>query len=201
MKVLGIGIWLIGLLLMLASPGGAGLRAAEAMPGAAAPDFTLSDTEGQPVKLGSFAGKIVVLEWINPDCPFVQRVYQSGIMKDLATEYGRKGVVWLAVNSTHYMDAAASRQWKEKYALPYPILDDRAGAVGRMYGAQTTPHMFVIDKSGKLVYAGGLDDDPRGDRDKPGDYVRQALDALLAGKVVALAETKPYGCSVKYAAK
>lgn len=201
MKAFGNGIWILGLLLIAAVAGGIDPRAAAAMVGAPAPDFTLSDTGGQPVKLGGFAGKIVVLEWVNPDCPFVQRVYQAGIMKNLASEYGRKGVVWLAINSTHYMDAAASRQWQEKYSLPYPILDDRAGVVGRMYGARTTPHMFIVDRSGTLVYAGGLDDDPRGEKSPPAGYVRQALDALLAGKTVAVAETKPYGCSVKYAEK
>ncbi len=201
MKIVKTGIRAVGLLLMLALPAGMDLRAAEAALGAAAPDFTLPDTGGLPVRLGGFSGKIVVLEWINPDCPFVQRVYQSGITKNLATEYGRNGVVWLAVNSTHYMDAAANRQWRDKYALPYPILDDHAGTVGHLYGARTTPHIFIIDKAGKLAYVGGLDDDPRGEKGTPGNYVRQALDALLAGKAVAVAETKPYGCSVKYAAK
>ena len=168
--------------------------------GAEAPDFALPDSAGNEVRLSGFAGKIVVLEWLNPDCPFVQRHYKAGTMKDLAIDYGQKGVVWLTINSTHYMDAAANAKFKADNALPYPILVDQSGEVGHLYGAVTTPHMYIIDGSGTLVYNGAIDDDPRGSKGgDTTDYVAAALDELLAGKSVTTAETKPYGCSVKYA--
>jgi peroxiredoxin len=167
--------------------------------GDAAPDFTLADTEGTPVSLSDFEGKVVVLEWLNPDCPFVQRHYKAGTMKKLASAYAGKGVVWLTINSTHYMDAAANAKFKAANDLPYPILVDQSGKVGHLYGAKTTPHMYLIDGGGKLVYIGAIDDDPRGNRDQPAtNYVAAALDQILAGKAVTIAETKPYGCSVKY---
>ncbi len=166
--------------------------------GAAAPDFTLMDTSGNEVSLSDFEGQVVVLEWLNPDCPFVQRHYKAGTMKSLATKYGAQDVVWLTINSTNYMDAAANAEFKAANDLPYPILVDQSGDVGHLYGAATTPHMYVIDGSGKLVYAGAIDDDPRGSSDSPTNYVAAALDEVLAGEVVTTAETKPYGCSVKY---
>ena len=167
--------------------------------GQPAPDFSLMDHHGRGVTLSALKGKIVVLEWINPDCPFVQRHYQAETMKKLAESYRDKGVVWLAVNSTHYMNAENNRQWSEKYQLPYPILDDRDGKVGRMYGARPTPHMFIIDAKGLLAYTGAIDSDPSGSAGQAISYVAQALDLLLANKGVSPAETKPYGCSVKYA--
>jgi peroxiredoxin len=167
--------------------------------GDSAPDFTLTDSAGNQVSLSDFEGKIVVLEWLNPDCPFVQRHYKAGTMKDLATEYGAKGVVWLTINSTHYMDAAANAKFKADNSLPYTILVDQSGDVGHLYGARTTPHMYIIDAGGKLVYIGAIDDDSRGNKgDSAANYVAVALDELLAGKAVTTAETKPYGCSVKY---
>jgi peroxiredoxin len=167
--------------------------------GTKAPDFTLPDTAGKEVSLSDFVGKVVVLEWLNPDCPFVQRHYKAGTMKHLATTYGKDGVVWLTINSTHYMDAGASAKFKKDHDLPYPILVDQSGQVGHLYGAVTTPHMFIIDDSGTVVYNGAIDDDPRGSKGEGAvDYVAAALDELLAGKPVTTAETKPYGCSVKY---
>ncbi len=167
--------------------------------GDAAPDFTLTDTAGNQVSLSDFAGNTVVLEWLNPDCPFVQRHYKAGTMKGLATKYGESGVAWLTINSTHYMDAAANAKFKADNDLPYPILVDQSGEVGHLYGAVTTPHMYIIDGVGKLVYIGAVDDDPRGSKEEPAvNYVAMALDEVLAGKAVTTAETKPYGCSVKY---
>jgi peroxiredoxin len=164
-----------------------------------APDFTLSDTAGNQVSLSEFVGKVVVLEWLNPDCPFVQRHYKAGTMKHLATKYGKDGVIWLTINSTHYMDAKASAKFKADKDLPYTILVDQSGHVGHLYGAMTTPHMYIIDKDGTLVYAGAIDDDPRGSKgDGAMNYVAAALDEVLAGNAVTVAETKPYGCSVKY---
>jgi peroxiredoxin len=166
--------------------------------GAAAPNFTLEDTAGAQVSLSDFAGRVVVLEWVNPDCPFVQRHYKAGTMKSLATKYGAQDVVWLTINSTNYMDAEASAAFKAANDLPYPILVDQSGEVGHLYGAATTPHMFVIDGSGTVVYIGAIDDDPRGSSDAPTNYVAAALDEVLAGEAVSTPETKPYGCSVKY---
>jgi hypothetical protein len=106
--------------------------------------------------------------------------------------------VWLTINSTHYMDAAANAKFKADNDLPYTILVDQDGKVGHLYGAATTPHMFVIDKSGKIAYMGAIDDDPRGTSDAPKNYVSAALLEIFAGETVSTAETKPYGCSVKY---
>jgi peroxiredoxin len=167
--------------------------------GDAAPAFTLTDTAGNQVSLSDFEGKIVVLEWLNPDCPFVQRHYKAGTMKNLTTKYAGDGVVWLAINSTNYMDAAANAKFKADNGLPYTILVDQSGDVGRLYDARTTPHMYIIDGSGTLVYIGAIDDDPRGNKGEPTvNYVAVALDEVLAGNAVTTAETKPYGCSVKY---
>jgi peroxiredoxin len=167
--------------------------------GDTAPAFTLMDTEGKPVSLSDFEGKIVVLEWLNPDCPYVKRHYKAGTMKQLATAYGDDGVVWLTINSTHYMDAAANASFKASNQLPYTILVDQSGKVGHLYDAKTTPHMYIIDGDGKLVYIGAIDDDPRGNKGEPvTNYVAAALDEVVAGKAVTTSETKPYGCSVKY---
>ena len=167
--------------------------------GATAPAFTLADSAGNDVSLSDFEGKIVVLEWLNPDCPFVQRHYEAGTMKNLATKYGGDGVVWLTINSTNYMDAAANAKFKAENKLPYTILVDQSGDVGHLYGAKTTPHMYIIDGAGTLVYIGAIDDDPRGNKGEPAvNYVAVALDEVLAGNAVSTAETKPYGCSVKY---
>jgi peroxiredoxin len=193
---LSIRITMCGALLALAIPSFAGEGVTV---GDQAPGFTLSDTDGNQVSLSDYSGKVVVLEWLNPDCPFVQRHYKAGTMKNLATKYGAQGVVWLTINSTKYMDAAANAKFRSANDLPYPILVDQAGQVGHLYGAMTTPHMYVIDGGGRLVYIGAIDDDPRGNKDGPvTNYVAAALDEVVAGKAVATAETKPYGCSVKY---
>jgi len=167
--------------------------------GDAAPNFSLSDTAGNEVSLSNFKGKIVVLEWLNPDCPFVQRHYKAGTMKNLANRYADDGVVWLTINSTHYMDAEANAKFKADNELPYTILVDQSGEIGHLYGAVTTPHMYIIDAEGTLVYIGAIDDDPRGSKGEGAvNYVATALDEVVAGEAVTTAETKPYGCSVKY---
>jgi peroxiredoxin len=172
--------------------GGAGV-------GDPAPDFTLTDLSGERITLSKVDG-VRVLEWVNPDCPFVQRHYKAGTMKNLAAEYGDSGVTWLTINSTNYMDAAANQKFSKANGLSQHILVDQDGSVGHLYGAQTTPHMFVIDANGTIVYAGAIDDDPRGTKgDAASNYVAAALDEVLAGKKVTTAETKPYVCSVKYA--
>jgi DsbC/DsbD-like thiol-disulfide interchange protein len=165
-----------------------------------APDFVLKDQDGQQVTLSELRGNVVVLEWFNPDCPFVQRHHaQRPTMVDLAHQYGRDEVKWLAINSTHSMDTAANKRWHEQWELPYPLLVDQDGAVGRAYEAKTTPHMFVISPEGRIVYEGAIDDDAPGQKSEPRNYVDQALSQLLAGTPVSEARTKPYGCSVKYA--
>jgi len=164
-----------------------------------APAFTLEDVDGKKVGLADFAGKIVVLEWANPECPIWLRVHKAGIFKALAEKYKDKGVVWLAINSTHTSNVEKNRKFAEAEKLPYSYLDDHAGDVGRAYDAKTTPHMFVICNRGGLAYQGAIDDDPSGKKEKRVNYVEQALEELLAGKAVSVPETKPYGCTVKYA--
>lgn len=178
-------------------PYGCSVKYAPAAP--PAPPFALTDQNGKKVSLADYAGKIVVLEWVNPDCPFSKRQYTNGTVKGLATKYAPKGVVWLAINTTHYWTNEKNKAWVEQNDLPYPILNDQSGAVGRAYGAKTTPDMRIIDAAGKVVYSGAINDDPRGKKEKPVNHVAAALDELLAGKKVSTAKTKPYGCSVKYA--
>jgi len=164
-----------------------------------APAFTLTDQNGKKVSLSDFDGKIVVLEWINWNCPYVKRHHEAGTMKKLAAKYAGKGVVWLGVNSTKGATAAQNRKAAEQYGLGYPVLDDSDGKVGRSYGARTTPHMFIIDAAGAIAYDGAIDDDPKGKKDKPANFVARALNELLAGKDVSKFQTRPYGCTVKYA--
>jgi len=166
--------------------------------GETAPAFSLTDQAGKQVNLSDYAGKIVVLEWLNPGCPFVQRHYKSKTMVNLASKYQDKNVVWLAINSTSSADSKANASWVTENALAYPILDDHDGKVGRLYGAKTTPHLFIIDASGKLAYHGGIDSDASGEEKEPTNYVDKALGELTEGKAVTVSETKSYGCSVKY---
>jgi peroxiredoxin len=165
-----------------------------------APGFTLTDSAGKTVSLGDYKGRVVVLEWTNPDCPFVKRHYQEGSMKNLTSAYSDSGVVWLTINSTNYMDAAANVAFVKKEGIGWPVLVDQDGAVGHAYGAATTPHMFIIDAKGIVVYEGAIDDDPRGNMEAGArtNYVANALNDVAAGQAVSTAETKPYGCSVKY---
>ncbi len=169
--------------------------------GKKAPDFTLKDQTGKPVSLSDFRGKIVVLEWTNDGCPVWRRHHTEGnqTMIRLAKKYRDKGVVWLGINSTKSAGVKHNKQLKHEYDLPYPVLDDSSGKVGRMYGAKTTPHMYVINKKGVLVYNGAIDSDSNGNQDDPTNYVAQAIEDLLAGRDVQVPKTQPYGCSVKYA--
>lgn len=172
--------------------------------GKAAPAFTLADLDGKNHTLADLKGKIVVLEWTNPNCPVVGRCYKSGIMTALQKEYVARGIVWLTVNSTNVSgeDHMAPADQKERYASwhagPSAQLLDPEGTVGHQFDAKTTPHMFIINGSGVLVYNGAVDDDPRGNKEEKKNYVKDALDALLAGKSVATSSTRPYGCGVKY---
>lgn len=174
--------------------------------GAAAPGFTLTDTEGTAHTLADLRGQTVVLEWFNPDCPFVVHGHgPGGPLRDLGdTWHARDGVTWLAINSgadgKQGHGTARNQAARREYAMAYPVLLDPGGDVGRAYGAKTTPHLYVIDGEGVLRYAGGLDDAPLGKAPgaAPTPFLANALDELAAGKPVSTPRTKPYGCSVKY---
>jgi len=183
-----------------------GSALAEAVVGQPAPAFKGVDTAGKPVSLDQYKGKYVVLEWVNPDCPFVKKHYDSGNMPGVQKYAADKGMVWLSVSTSADGDragkSAAISEWvKSKKALPAATIMDTGGAIGKAYGARTTPHMYLIDPSGKLVYAGAIDSKPTAN---PADikgatnYMVQAIDESLAGKPLSQAVTKPYGCSVKY---
>ncbi len=176
--------------------------------GQAAPAFSATDTGGKTVSLADFKGRHVVLEWVNPGCPFVQKHYDSANLPATQKAATGKGVVWLAINSTHagasdYLAPAALAGWmKDKAAAPTATLMDADGRIGRAYGARTTPHLYVIDPQGKLVYAGAIDSKPtanQADIRTATNYVQQALGESLAGKPVSVAQTQAYGCSIKYA--
>jgi peroxiredoxin len=175
--------------------------------GKPAPDFALKDLAGNEVKLGSFKGKVVVLEWINPGCPFVQRSHSVGSLVDTAKRRTKDGITWLAINSgasgKQGADASQNTEAAKKWSMTHPILRDESGSVGKAYGATNTPNMFVIDKTGKVVYAGAIDNSPDGEGKSPRggklvNYVDAALDDIAAGRPVQTSVTKPYGCSVKY---
>lgn len=172
-----------------------------------APDFNLKDSNGKEHSLSDFNGKVVVLEWINFDCPFVQKHYNSKNMQSLQLKYSKNDVVWLSVCSStegkqgNFSIDEINKRIKNHNAKMSAYLIDSDGKVGKMYGAKTTPHMYIIDKEGKLVYGGGIDDKASTDTDDIKDaknYVSTALDELLAGKNVIIQSSKPYGCSVKY---
>ena len=176
--------------------------------GKPAPDFKLSDMHGKEISLAQFKGKPVVLEWLNYGCPFVKKHYGASNMQKLQATYVQKGVTWISISSAGpgregYMTAAeALTATAEHSAHPSTVALDPEGSVGKLYGAKTTPHMFVIDQNGVLVYAGAIDDQPSADPDSIAtakNYVAAALDELLAGKSVSVASSDPYGCSVKYA--
>jgi peroxiredoxin len=175
--------------------------------GAAAPDFTLTDTNGKKHNLSDFKGKLVVLEWLNPDCPFVVKHYGPGNMQGLQKRYTDQGVIWLSINSSAegkegYYSAEALNEWANKSGVKTTaILLDSDGKVGKRFGAKTTPHMFIIDASGNVVYQGAIDsvastDDA--DIKDATNYVSTTLDEIMAGKTVSTPSTKSYGCSVKY---
>ncbi len=174
-----------------------------------APGFTLNDLSGKPVSLADFKGKIVVLEWFNPECPFVKASHEKGSLKGLAAKYhGNNDIVWLAVNSggegRQGHGVEKNRAAVEAYALPHPVLLDEQGTVGKAYGATNTPHLFIVNPQGKLAYRGAIDNSPDGEGEAAPDgnlvnYISQAVSELVEGKPVSMPETKAYGCSVKYA--
>jgi hypothetical protein len=177
--------------------------------GQKAPDFVAVDTAGKQHRLSDFAGKFVVLEWTNPGCPFVRKHYGSGNMPATQKAATEKGVVWLAINSTEraasdYLKPAALEAWmKEHSAAPTAVLMDEDGVIGRAYAARTTPHLYIIDPKGVLVYAGGIDSIASSrteDIKTVTNYVNQALGEAFGGKPISAATTRPYGCSIKYKA-
>lgn len=183
------------------------VRAGNPEIGKPAPDFALKDTEGKKRSLSEHKGKYVVLEWVNHGCPFVRKHYDGGNMQALQKEAAGKGAVWLSICSSakgkegHMSPGEWARATAEKGAAPAAVLLDPDGKTGKDYGAATTPHMYIIDPQGVLIYKGAIDDKPSTDPDDiPGskNYVRTALDEALAGKPVSQPSTKPYGCSVKY---
>jgi peroxiredoxin len=196
------------LTILLASVASTALVAADSPAvGSSAPDFSVTDSKGKPQTLSQYKGKHVVLEWFNPECPFVKKHYGSGNMQKLQEEFTGKGVVWLTVDSsapglegnlTPEQAEKKIAEWKTKQTA---LLLDPDGKAGRAYGAKNTPHMFVINAEGKIVYAGAIDSKAT---PNPSDiagstnYVKAALDESLAGKPVSNSTTKPYGCSVKY---
>lgn len=175
--------------------------------GEAAPGFDAKDTNGKEVKLQDLKGKLVILEWTNFDCPFVKKHYTSKNMQDLQKKYTDKGVVWISVNSSapgqqgHLTNETANTAMAEKGSAATHMLLDPDGAMGRAYGAKTTPHMFIINKEGKLAYMGAIDNQPTvlvDDIKSAKNHVSEALDELLTEKPVTETQTQPYGCSVKY---
>ena len=175
--------------------------------GSAAPDFSLSDANGKTQTLSQYKGKTVVLEWNNPGCPFVQKHYSSGNIPKQQAEATAAGVVWLTINSgaagkQGHLDGPGAQAFIAQYhAAPSAYLFDADGKVGHLYGAKTTPHMYIVDAGGTLRYMGGIDSIASTDKDdlaKATQYVPQALAELKAGKPVSVATSEPYGCAVKY---
>ena len=179
-------------------------EATSAALGAPAPAFSLSDTAGETVSLSDFKGKVVAIEWFNPDCPYIVSAHKGGPLEAMPKAWDEKGVVWLTINSNaagqQGHGAERNAKAKEEYGLPRAVLLDESGAVGKAYGAKTTPHMFLVDAAGTLVYRGGLDNAPRGKAPKSGmqAFFADALEAVTAGQPVKTADTRAYGCSVKY---
>jgi peroxiredoxin len=162
------------------------------------PDWSARDENGVEHKMSQYAGHAVVLEWTNSECPFVERHYQAGTMKRLASALGAQDVVWLAVNSTYSNTPDDTKAWKKGQGFSYATLQDPDGTLGHLFGARTTPHMFVIDAQGVLRYRGAIDDDEYGRERTPKNYVDSAVHALLASASPDPSETQSYGCSVKY---
>ena len=175
--------------------------------GKPAPDFTGIDSQGIKHSLSQYKGKTVVLEWTNHDCPYVKKHYNSGNMQKLQNNATANGIVWLSIISSkpgkqgHVSGEQADELTQSRNAAPTAVILDVTSEIGLMYGAKTTPHMYIIDKTGQLVYMGGIDNIPSKDEEDIAgakNYVRAALDAMAAGKTIEDSITRPYGCSVKY---
>ena len=181
-------------------------QAAETL-GETAPEFTAVGTDGKSYSLSDFRGQTVVLEWTNHDCPYVKKHYETGNMQMLQKEATSEGIVWLSVISSapgkqgYVSPEQADKLTSSREAAPTRVLLDPEGEVGRKYRAKTTPHMYIVDEDGTLVYRGGIDDKPtarKADVDTAHNYVRAALTQMAAGQDISDNDTRPYGCSVKY---
>jgi peroxiredoxin len=184
------------------------LRAQAVQVGSPPPDFTATDTYGKVERLSDYKGKFVVLEWHNRECPYTRKHYSSGNMQALQKEWTAKGVVWFTVISSApgqqgYVTAEEENAYvKQVKASPTAVLLDPTGELGHLYSAKTTPHIFIINPQGILIYDGGIDDKPTTDLEdvaRAKNYVSAALQEAMTGKEVAVATSRPYGCSVKYA--
>jgi peroxiredoxin len=180
---------------------------ADAKVGSPAPDFSLPDAHGKMHSLADYKGKYVVLDWFNPECPMVAKHYGGGHMQKLQGEYSEKGVVWLSINSSAagkegHLTADAAQKKKDEWKMNNTsLLIDAGGSAGKAFGAKSTPHMFIINPEGIVIYNGAIDSKPTpnpADISASNNYVKLALDEALAGKPVTTATTKPYGCPVKY---
>ena len=214
-KLTLLGLAALALIAVVALPGFASTDAVSneapvvsAEPGDTAPDFTLTDTNGETHTLSNYAGEWVVLEWLNYDCPYVGKHYNSNNMQRLQEHATDQGVVWLSIVSSapgqqgHFSNDEMNARTEAHSGHQDAVLIDAPGTVGRAYGARTTPHMFIINPDREIVYNGAIDDRPTPDPaslDGATNYVRQALHAAMNGEEVATARTQPYGCSVKYA--
>ena len=176
-------------------------------PGSAAPDFSVTDSKGKTQSVSQYKGKYVVLEWFNPECPFVKKHYGSGNMQKLQEEFTGKGVVWLSVDSSatgkegNLTPEQAEKKMTEWKVKSTALLLDQDGKAGQTYGAKNTPHMFIINPDGKVIYAGAIDSKATpnpADIPTSSNYVKAALDESMAGKSVTTPSSRPYGCSVKY---
>lgn len=195
--ILAVAVWLLTSQATMAAPA----------VGATAPNFNLQDSYGKTHTLADYLGKTVVLEWTNHDCPYVRKHYESNNMQALQKEMTDQGVVWLSIISSRpgsqgYVEAEEANQLTaSRSAHPTAVLFDPSGDTGRAYGARTTPHMYIIDPQGKLVYLGAIDDQPStrvSSLEGANNYVKAAMDDLQAGQPVQVAQSTPYGCSVKY---
>jgi len=184
-----------------------GLTWAQVVSNQTAPNFAFTDTMGQKHSLSDYKGKFVVLEWFEPDCPFVKKHYNSGNIPGLQKQYTAKGVIWLSIDSSavgkqgNYPSEVLNKFMSDKGAAPTAIIIDANGTIGHLYGAQTTPHIFIINPQGTLIYQGAIDDTPSTDIDDiktAKNYVIATLDAAMNGKPVLVSTTKSYGCSVKF---
>jgi peroxiredoxin len=201
-KTIRPAVAIVALVMAFNAPGAFG----GALPGQDAPDFTLPDTEGKQHALADYLkeGKTVVLEWFNPDCPFIVKHHQKHkTMNETFAKVKEHDVVWLAVNSSaegkQGFGLERNRKAIKDYGIPFPVLMDPEGAVGKAYGAKTTPHMFIITPDGKVAYNGAIDDNRSATELGQTNHVLTALHQLMQGQKVETAETAPYGCSVKYA--
>jgi peroxiredoxin len=167
-----------------------------------APDFSLMDSTGKKVSLGDYEGSVVVLEWTSYECPFVAKYYapDNTVMLDTQRKYADKNVIWLAINSTYTATSAKNEEWRLRNKIPYPVLDDHQGTVGKMYYASHTPQIVIMDKERRIIYYGAVDNDPERAK-QPAErinYVDKALGEFLSGKPVTTPRTPPMGCTVKY---